>query len=187
MTTTFDPIDLGSIRLRNRIVMAPKTRSRASGAGNGPTPLMAQYYAQRASAGLIITEGIQPSAIRQGCPFTPGLHSAEQTLAWRDVTTAVHRAGGVIFAQLMHTGRIGHPAPPHPLPRDPRMISPRGARGRTPSTSASTRLGRALGEVNAHGKRREITSRAYGRDRGRGRGGSGEPTTLGPGPWHSPP
>lgn len=110
MTTTFDPIDLGSIRLRNRIAMAPMTRSRATGSGNSPTPLMAQYYAQRASAGLIITEGIQPSAIGQGYPNTPGLHSNEQTVAWREVTTAVHDAGGMIFAQLNHTGRIGHPA-----------------------------------------------------------------------------
>jgi N-ethylmaleimide reductase len=70
---------------------------------------MAEYYAQRASAGLIITEGIQPSAIGQGYTDTPGLHSEEQVAAWRPVTDAVHARGGVVFAQLMHTGRVGHP------------------------------------------------------------------------------
>src|SRR3954447_8491179 len=107
MTTAFDPMYLGSRRLTNRIVMAPMTRSRAD--GTTPTPLMAEYYAQRASAGLIVTEGIHPSAIGQGYPATPGLHTTEQVLAWRQVTDAVHERGGVIFAQLMHTGRIGHP------------------------------------------------------------------------------
>ncbi|GHE05357.1 alkene reductase [Streptomyces alanosinicus] len=110
MTTAFEPIDLGGKRLANRIAMAPMTRSRAYGAGASPTDLMAAYYAQRAGAGLIVTEGIQPSPVGQGYPDTPGLHSAEQIAAWRQVTDAVHREGGVIFAQLMHTGRIGHPS-----------------------------------------------------------------------------
>ena len=110
MTTAFDPIDLAGMRLRNRIVMAPMTRSRAYGFGQSPTPLMANYYAQRATAGLIITEGTQPSVIGQGYPNTPGLHSTEQVGGWQQVTDAVHAEGGVIFAQLMHTGRIGHPA-----------------------------------------------------------------------------
>ncbi|UWE08479.1 alkene reductase [Actinacidiphila bryophytorum] len=108
MTTAFDPIDLGGSRLRNRIVMAPMTRSRAYGPGLSPTASTATYYAQRASAGLIVTEGTQPSAGGQGYPDTPGLHSAEQAAGWRRVTDAVHEAGGRIFAQLMHTGRIGH-------------------------------------------------------------------------------
>ncbi|MFI5682832.1 alkene reductase [Streptomyces sp. NPDC051636] len=108
MTTAFDPIDLPGLRLANRIVMAPMTRSRAADGGL-PTALTAEYYAQRASAGLIVTEGIQPSAVGQGYPGTPGLHTAEQVAAWRAVTDAVHAAGGRIFAQLMHTGRIGHP------------------------------------------------------------------------------
>ncbi|MPY58041.1 alkene reductase [Streptomyces spongiae] len=107
MTTAFDPIDLSGTRLANRIVMAPMTRNRA--AGDLPTALIAEYYSQRASAGLIVTEGIQPSVVGQGYPNTPGLHSAEQVAAWRKVTDAVHTAGGRIFAQLMHTGRIGHP------------------------------------------------------------------------------
>ncbi|MBB5959197.1 N-ethylmaleimide reductase [Saccharothrix tamanrassetensis] len=108
MTTAFDPLDLAGTRLANRVVMAPMTRSRAH--GTIPTPAMAEYYAQRASAGLIITEGTQPSVVGQGYPDTPGLHSAEQVRAWRQVTDAVHAAGGVIFAQVMHTGRIGHPS-----------------------------------------------------------------------------
>ncbi len=110
MTTAFDPIDLSGTPLRNRIAMAPMTRSRAYGPGLSPTASTAAYYAQRASAGLIITEGTQPSPVGQGYPDTPGLHSEEQITAWRAVTDAVHAAGGRIFAQLMHTGRIGHPS-----------------------------------------------------------------------------
>jgi N-ethylmaleimide reductase len=109
MPSAFDPLELDGLRLPNRIVMAPMTRSRAHGPGLSATPLMAEYYAQRAAAGLIITEGIQPSVIGQGYPFTPGLHTAQQVAAWRTVTDAVHAAGGRIFAQLLHTGRIGHP------------------------------------------------------------------------------
>ncbi|WP_030686618.1 alkene reductase [Streptomyces sp. NRRL B-1347] len=108
MTTAFDPIDLAGTPLANRIALAPMTRSRAA-AGGVPTDLNAEYYAQRATAGLVITEGVQPSAVGQGYPDTPGLHSAEQIAGWRKVTDAVHAAGGRIFAQLMHTGRIGHP------------------------------------------------------------------------------
>ncbi|WJV49566.1 alkene reductase [Streptomyces flavofungini] len=109
MTTAFDPIDLHGVSLTNRIALAPMTRSRA-GAGGVPTDLVAEYYAQRAGAGLIITEGVQPSAVGQGYPDTPGLHSAEQIEGWRKVTDAVHAKGGRIFAQLMHAGRIGHPS-----------------------------------------------------------------------------
>ncbi|MEV4109891.1 alkene reductase [Nonomuraea sp. NPDC049695] len=110
MPTAFDSFELGGKRLANRIAMAPMTRSRAYAPGAAPTELMATYYAQRADAGLIVTEGTQPSVVGQGYPDTPGLHSAEQVAAWRKVTDAVHREGGVIFAQLMHTGRIGHPS-----------------------------------------------------------------------------
>lgn len=109
MTTAFDAYDLRGIHLKNRIAMAPMTRSRAYGPGATPTDLMATYYAQRASAGLIVTEGIQPSVVGQGYPDTPGLHTAEQVDAWRKVTDAVHANGGVIVAQLMHSGRIGNP------------------------------------------------------------------------------
>ncbi|MFJ7070811.1 alkene reductase [Streptomyces sp. NPDC101115] len=109
MTTAFDPIDLAGTRLANRIAMAPMTRSRAEAELRIPTQLTAEYYAQRATAGLIITEGVQPTAVGQGYPNTPGLHSAEQVAAWREVTDAVHERGGKIFAQLMHAGRISHP------------------------------------------------------------------------------
>lgn len=107
MTTAFDPITLGGTALANRIAMSPMTRSRA--VGTVPNEMMATYYAQRASAGLIITEGTQPSAIGQGYPSTPGLHTPEQVAGWQRVTREVHDAGGVIYVQLMHTGRIGHP------------------------------------------------------------------------------
>ena len=110
MATAFDPYRLAGRTLANRIVMAPMTRSRAHGPGATPTELTVEYYRQRAGAGLIVTEGTQPSVVGQGYPDTPGLHSAEQVAAWRPVTDAVHGSGGVIFAQLMHTGRIGHPS-----------------------------------------------------------------------------
>ncbi|MFF0065136.1 alkene reductase [Streptomyces sp. NPDC005279] len=109
MTTAFDPIDLSGTQLGNRIAMAPMTRSRAFGEGLTVTDSTVEYYGQRASAGLIITEGIQPSIVGRGYPNTPGLHSAEQVAAWRKVTDAVHAKGGKIFAQIMHAGRIGHP------------------------------------------------------------------------------
>lgn len=108
MSIAFEPFDLAGTKLANRIVMAPMTRSRAY--DTVPTPVMAEYYAQRAGAGLIITEGIQPSVVGQGYTHTPGLHSAEQIEGWRGVTDAVHAAGGRIFAQVMHAGRIGHPS-----------------------------------------------------------------------------
>jgi N-ethylmaleimide reductase len=104
----FSTYELAGKTLQNRIVMAPMTRSRAGNPGALATDLMATYYAQRATAGLIITEGTQPSIGGQGYPSTPGLHSAEQVQSWKKVTDAVHAKGGVIFAQLMHTGRIGH-------------------------------------------------------------------------------
>lgn len=105
----FETVEVGFGTLKNRVVMAPMTRSRAYGPDASPTRLMAEYYAQRASAGLIVTEGVQPSRIGQGYPDTPGLHSTAQVEAWRRVTDAVHGRGGKIVAQLMHTGRIGHP------------------------------------------------------------------------------
>jgi N-ethylmaleimide reductase len=106
MPGLFDPVELGALKLSNRIVMAPMTRSRA-GAGDVPTPLMAEYYRQRASAGLIVTEGTQPSPAGKGYCRTPGLHTAEQVEGWRAVTDAVHAEGGRIAVQLMHCGRVG--------------------------------------------------------------------------------
>ena len=103
----FTSYRLGELELPNRIVMSPMTRSRAAG-GNVPTKLMAEYYAQRASAGLIITEGTQISQQGQGYAWTPGIHSPEQVAGWRSVTDAVHAAGGRIFVQLWHVGRVSH-------------------------------------------------------------------------------
>lgn len=102
------PITLGAWRLRNRIVMAPMTRSRA-GAGGVPTALNARYYAQRAGAGLIVAEAAQISPEAQGYPRTPGIHSREQIRGWRAVTDAVHERGGTILLQLWHVGRCTHP------------------------------------------------------------------------------
>jgi N-ethylmaleimide reductase len=104
----FDPFQAQSLRLKNRTVMSPMTRNRAL--GNVPNALMAQYYAQRASAGLIITEGTSPAANGLGYPRIPGLFDAVQTRDWKLVTDAVHAAGGTIFVQLMHTGRVTHVA-----------------------------------------------------------------------------
>ncbi len=109
MPTLFDPVALGAIAAPNRIVMAPLTRGRAT-RDHVPTPLMAEYYAQRASAGLIVSEATGISRQGQGWPFAPSLETAEQTEAWKPVTDAVHRAGGRIVAQLWHMGRIVHPA-----------------------------------------------------------------------------
>ena len=109
MPTAFDPIVLGGRPLANRIVMAPMSRSRAYGPDATPGPSTDRYYAQRSGAGLIISEGLHPGPVGQGYPATPGMHSAAQVAAWRPVTDAVHEAGGVIFGQLMHGGRIGHP------------------------------------------------------------------------------
>lgn len=105
----FQPFQLGDITLANRMVMAPLTRSRAE-QGNVPGPLTVEYYAQRASIGLIIAEATQVSATAQGYPATPGVHTAEQVAGWRKVTDAVHAKGGKIFVQLWHTGRMSHTA-----------------------------------------------------------------------------
>ena len=107
MTSLFDPIQLGDLQLPNRIVMAPLTRNRAV-EGLQPGPLTVEYYCQRATAGLIITEATQISPMGQGYLDTPGIYSPGQVAAWRRVTDAVHEAGGRIFVQLWHVGRISH-------------------------------------------------------------------------------
>jgi N-ethylmaleimide reductase len=104
----FAPYRLGDLELSNRLVMSPMTRSRAV-EGNVPNPLAPTYYAQRASAGLILTEATQVSPQGVGYIRTPGIHSAEQVRGWRAITDAVHRAGSKIFAQLWHVGRVSHP------------------------------------------------------------------------------
>jgi N-ethylmaleimide reductase len=103
----FEPLRLGSITLPNRIFMAPLTRMRA-GAGNAPTALNAEYYAQRANAGLIIAEGTAVSQQGQGYPNAPGIYTREQVEGWRVVTQAVHSRGGRIFLQIAHNGRNSH-------------------------------------------------------------------------------
>lgn len=107
MKSLFDRVKLGDLELANRIVMAPMTRARANDDGE-PTDLIAAYYAQRASAGLIITEGVYPSSDGKGYFATPGIETETQTAAWRRVTDAVHARGGLIYMQMMHCGRVGH-------------------------------------------------------------------------------
>jgi N-ethylmaleimide reductase len=103
----FEPVNLGALQLGNRVVMAPMTRSRA-GSDAVPTDVMVDYYRQRASAGLIISEGIAPSADGLGYCRTPGLYNEEQVAAWRRITEAVHAGGGSIVAQIMHVGRVAN-------------------------------------------------------------------------------
>lgn len=126
-THLFTPIQLGAYTLPNRMVMAPLTRNRA-GEGNVPTELMAEYYVQRASAGLIITEATPISPQGIGYPSTPGIYSADQIQGWRRITEAVHQAGGRIFLQLWHVGRISHPSlqPDGARPVAPSAIAPAG-------------------------------------------------------------
>lgn len=109
MANLFDPITIGDITLKNRIVMAPLTRARAIGGARVPNALMAKYYEQRASAGLILSEATSVTPQGVGYADTPGLWSDEQVEGWKEVTAAVHKAGGVIFAQLWHVGRISDP------------------------------------------------------------------------------
>jgi N-ethylmaleimide reductase len=121
----FTPVEVGPLHLKNRVVMAPLTRSRAA-KGNVPSALNALYYAQRASAGLIISEATQVSQQGQGYIATPGVHSAEQICGWSLVTKAVHVAGGHMVLQLWHVGRISHPSfqPGGGLPLAPSAIRP---------------------------------------------------------------
>ena len=109
MPTLFDPLKLGALQLPNRIIMAPLTRSRAVPDTRVPVPLMAEYYVQRASAGLIFSEATSVSPMGVGYAGTPGIWSDEQTQGWKAVTKAVHDAGGRIVLQLWHVGRVSHP------------------------------------------------------------------------------
>jgi 2,4-dienoyl-CoA reductase-like NADH-dependent reductase (Old Yellow Enzyme family) len=110
MTTLFDPIKLGALDLPNRIFMAPLTRSRATEQGRVPTDLMREYYMQRASAGLIVTEATSVDAMGVGYERTPGIWSDEQVEGWKRITTGVHSLGGHIVLQLWHVGRISDPS-----------------------------------------------------------------------------
>lgn len=128
----FSPITLGDLNLKNRVVMAPLTRNRAS-TGNVPNTMNVEYYRQRASAGLIITEATQISPQGVGYPATPGIHSQEQVAGWRQVTEAVHAQDGKIFLQLWHVGRISHPSlqPDGALPVAPSAIKPQSGQAMT--------------------------------------------------------
>ena len=108
MPSLFDPIVVGDLHLANRVIMAPLTRCRAS-AGRVPNALMQEYYVQRASAGLILTEATSVSPMGVGYPDTPGIWSAEQIDGWRNITSAVQQAGGKIMLQRWHVGRVSDP------------------------------------------------------------------------------
>ncbi len=133
MSRAFENVPVGPWSLPQRFVMAPLTRNRA-GEGMVPTDLAATYYGQRAGAGLIVTEGTQPSAVGQGYLNTPGIHSAEQVEGWRKVADAVHADGGRIVVQLMHVGRIAHPdnkqgletVAPSAIPAPGKMVTAHG-------------------------------------------------------------
>ena len=128
MPTLFEPLILGKLSLSNRIVMAPMTRSRANIDGV-IGELTATYYAQRASAGLLISEGTIPSAMGKGYVRIPGIYSPDQIVGWKRVTNAVHSASGHIFLQIMHCGRIAHP-----------QLLPGGAQSVAPSAILPTDL-----------------------------------------------
>ncbi|MBV8526646.1 MAG: alkene reductase, partial [Acetobacteraceae bacterium] len=132
MHNLFTPVRLGALELPNRIVMAPLTRSRA-GAGDVPGPMNAEYYRQRASAGLIISEATQISPQGKGYAWTPGIHSPEQVAGWKPVTDAVHGTGGRMMLQLWHVGRISHPDLQigGKLPVAPSAVRPQGVKAFT--------------------------------------------------------
>lgn len=126
MTTIFDPITLGDLQLPNRIVMAPLTRCRAD-EGRVPNAMMAEYYVQRASAGLIISEATSVAPMGVGYPDTPGIWSNDQVRGWSNITKAVHGAGGRIVLQLWHVGRVSHPSYLNgEMPVAPSAIKPAG-------------------------------------------------------------
>ena len=126
MTDIWSPVQVGRMRLPHRMAMAPMTRGRALPDGT-PSEISADYYAQRASVGLLVTEGTQPSEDGQGYLRTPGIHTAAHVEGWRRVSTAVHEAGGRLFIQLLHVGRMSHPdnTPHHRQPLAPSAVAPR--------------------------------------------------------------
>src|SRR5699024_3903021 len=121
MTTIWDPITINNLHLPHRLALAPMTRSRAQDDGS-PGPLAAEYYAQRAQLGLLISEGTQPSADGQGYLSTPGIYTAEHRRGWRSITEALRAQGGHRFIQLRHAGRTSRPA--HPTPHRPAVGRP---------------------------------------------------------------
>lgn len=163
MKTLFDSYSLRDLTLPNRIVMAPMTRARA-GRDGVPSDSASVYYAQRSTAGLIVSEGIQPSLLGQSSPNTPGLHSDEQVSAWKEVTQAVHANGGRIFAQIMHAGRVGHtdvtgliPVAPSAVRADVQLFIGNGERRRpsAPRALSEKEVGAEI-EVYAQAARRAV-------------------------------
>lgn len=143
---------VGKLSLNNRMIMAPMTRSRA-GAGDAATPLMAEYYSQRASAGLIISEGSQVSAQGKGYLRTPGIFTPEQITGWKQVTDAVHAEGGQIFLQLWHVGRLSHP-----------LVQVNGAQPVAPSAikaDGEIYTPKGSSPMNCHGPWRSMKSPAW--------------------------
>ena len=124
MSKLWNPVKIGKLELKHRLGLAPMTRSRAKADGT-PSDLASQYYAQRASLGLLITEGTQPSDDGQGYTTTPGIYTDAHVAGWKKITDAVHKAGGHLYIQLMHVGRISHPdnTPHHRQPVAPSAIS----------------------------------------------------------------
>src|ERR1700722_15447849 len=133
-SNVWKPLDVGALQLPHRLVMAPMTRVRSTPDGV-PTSMNAEYYAQRASMALIISEGTQPSDDGQGYLFTPGIYSDDHVIGWRKVTEAVGSAGGQMFIQLMHAGRISHPAN---TPHGRQSVAPSAVR---PNSKMFTRSG----------------------------------------------
>jgi len=152
----FEPYYLENIHLKNRVVMPPMTRSRA-GKGDVPTELMAEYYAQRATAGLIITEGTPISVQARGYAWTPGIYTQEQIIGWKKVTDAVHEKGGKIFVQLWHVGRISHTSlqENNQSPVAPSAILADGVKVFLAKNGANAVSG--LGEMIQHSMPRELT------------------------------
>jgi N-ethylmaleimide reductase len=147
-TSLFDPLDLSGLHLPNRVAMAPMSRVRSNPEGLA-TPSMAAHFAQRASAGLLITDGIQPSLQGQANPLSAGLHTDAQTESWKQVTTAVHANGGRIFGQLMHGGRIGHIDTSGVQPVGPSAIAARNTTVFTASGPQPAPIPRALSTAEA--------------------------------------
>jgi 2,4-dienoyl-CoA reductase-like NADH-dependent reductase (Old Yellow Enzyme family) len=170
MNTLWSPVKIGKLNLNHRLGLAPMTRSRAQADGT-PGELAAEYYAQRATLGLLISEGTQPSEDGQGYTTTPGIHTDAHVKGWKKVTDAVHKAGGHLFIQLMHAGRVAHPdnTPHHRVPVGPSAIGS-GTQIFTPTGMKETAVPRALttAEVKqtvkdfAHAAKRAIEAGADG-------------------------
>ena len=145
MNSLWSPVKIGKLELKHRLGLAPMTRSRANADGT-PGELAAEYYAQRASLGLLISEGTQPSDDGQGYTTTPGIYTDAHVKGWKKVSDAVHKAGGHLYIQLMHAGRVAHPdnTPHHRAPVAPSAITPEGVKMFTPTGMQDAPTPRAL-------------------------------------------